>query len=473
MDAVGFEARTWAAVECELVAGDVASGPAVVAVVVAGLVAAGVWWAVVSRDEGGGGVSATSTSGTNAAGPQVWVPEAIAPSVPGFVNTLRGLVDGATVLTADGEPVALEPGGAFSVYIAQGATAVELVASNDTGVSTTVSVAVTATSPESSYPATAAVHVRAVEWTDPAVHQQILDLIAAGRIGAVELDIKDEAGEIGYLSTVPFATTVGATRPYYDPVAAINELHGLGVRVIGRIVCFLDPVAASWAWANARSDMIVLDTAGNPLTNDYGTAAFTNVANPEIRRYQIDVANEAIALGFDEILYDYVRRPEGDLTAMQLTGLDTTPEVAVARFVSDTRAALAPTGAHLGVSVFGIAATRPEAIGQDIKLLAPHVDYVAPMVYPSHWGPGEYGVADPLRQPADIVAASVADFHRLVAGSGAAVVPWLQDFDADGVTYATGEVAAQINAANASGASGYFLWNPASTYHIDALPTLS
>ena len=274
--------------------------------------------------------------------------DAIAPSVPGFVSTLRGLVDGATALTVDGEPVALEPGGAFSVYIAQGATAVELVASSDTGVSTTVSVAVTATPPESSYPATAAVHVRAVEWTDPVVHQQILDLIAAGRIGAVELDIKDEAGEIGYLSTVPFATTVGATRAHYDPVAAINELHGLGVRVIGRIVCFLDPVAAAWAWANARPDMIVLDTAGTPLTNDYGTAAFTNVANPEIRRYQIDVANEAIAIGFDEILYDYVRRPEGDLTAMQLTGLETTPEVAVARFVADTRAALAPTGPTSG-----------------------------------------------------------------------------------------------------------------------------
>ena len=84
----------------------------------------------------------------------MWVPEAIAPSVPGFVSTLRGLVDGATVLTVDGEPVALEPGGAFSVYIAQGATAVELVASSDTGDSTTVSVAVTATPPESTYPAT-------------------------------------------------------------------------------------------------------------------------------------------------------------------------------------------------------------------------------------------------------------------------------------------------------------------------------
>ncbi len=95
------------------------------------------------------------------------------------------------------------------------------------------------------------------------------------------------------------------------------------------------------------------------------------------------------------------------------------------------------------------------------------------MVYPSHWGPGEYGVADPLRQPADIVAASVADFHRLVAGSGAAVVPWLQDFDADGVTYGTGEVAAQINAPPHPAPPGTSSGTPTSTYHIDALPPLS
>ena len=104
----------------------------------------------------------------------------------------------------------------------------------------------------------------------------------------------------------------------------------------------------------------------------------------------------------------------------------------------------------LGISVFGIAATRPEQIAQDLRLMAPHVDYVAPMVYPSHWGRGEYGVADPNRQPAAIVGASVGDFTHGVAGSGAAVVPWLQDFSAGGVAYGPVEVRAQIDAALAT-----------------------
>ena len=131
---------------------------------------------------------------------------------------------------------------------------------------------------------------------------------------------------------------------------------------------------------------------------------------------------------------------------MQLPGLDTAPDVTIARFVADTNAALEGTGAELGISVFGISATRPEPTAQDMRLLAPHVDYVSPMVYPSHWSSGEYEVADPVRQPADIVTRSVADFERIVAGSGAAVVPWLQDFSSGSVMYGPAEVRAQIDA---------------------------
>ena len=241
------------------------------------------------------------------------------------------------------------------------------------------------------------------------------------------------------------------------------------MRVIGRIVCFLDPVLGSWAWENERAEMVVLQGSGGPLETDYGPAAFTNVASPEVRQYLIDLSVEAAGLGFDEILYDYVRRPEGDSRVMYFPGLVSAPDVAVARFVADTNTQLADTDALLGVSVFGIAATRPEQIAQDIRLLAPHVDYVAPMVYPSHWGPGEYDVADPNRQPTDIVGASIADFQAVVAGSGAAVVPWLQDFSAGGVEYGPAEVRAQIDAALDAGAPGFLLWNAGSFYTAGAL----
>jgi hypothetical protein len=418
---------------------------------------------------GVGGSSVERTFTFDPVGPLLMVPTAVPVPTSGRPTVLRGLVDGAVSLMANGQAVTIEPGGAFTVPVAPGTTSIALVATDADGNPGEASVAVTAESPPADYPRTAAVHVTARSWIDPAVREPILELARSGLINAVQLDIKDESGEVGYASTVALAVTSGAAIGYYDAAAALDELHGLGVRVIGRIVCFLDPVLASWVWENERTEMLVLQGSGGPLQTDYGTAAFTNVANPEVRQYLIDLAVEAARLGFDEILYDYVRRPDGDTSAMYFPGLQSAHDVTVARFVADTNAALAGSDALLGVSVFGIAATRPEQVAQDIRLLAPHVDYVSPMVYPSHWGPGEYNVADPNRQPGDIVLASVSDFHRVVTGSGAAVVPWLQDFSAGGVTYGPVEVRTQIDTALAAGAGGFLLWNAGSFYTAAAL----
>ena len=100
--------------------------------------------------------------------------------------------------------------------------------------------------------------------------------------------------------------------------------------------------------------------------------------------------------------------------------------------------------------------------------MAEHVDYVAAMTYPSHWGPGEYDVADPNSSPYDIVRRSLADFVKQTRGTGARVVPWLQDFTL-GVTYGEAEVRAQIRAAQRNGIGEYILWDPAVTYTSEAL----
>jgi hypothetical protein len=403
-------------------------------------------------------------------GPQLSVPREMAPSLPGRVMTLRGLVDGAVSLTANDEPVELDSGGGFAVHIPQAWTEVRLVAIDAEGEKNETVVAITPNPSRSDAPVVRAVHVRAEDWARPAVHDQIVAMAQAGQINAVELDIKGENGEIGYETRVRLARTAGATTAYYDARESLRELHGLGVRVIGRIVNFLDPLLASWAWENGREDMIVLDGSGSePLANNYGAAAFVNFANPAVRKYQIDLAREAVRLGFDEILYDYVRRPEGDLEDMTFPGIDMPPDVSIARFVADSKAALKGTDALLGVSIFGISASRPEPTAQDVGLLAPLVDYIAPMVYPALWNSGEYGVESPVRQPAEIVTKSLKDFELLAAGSGAAVRPWLEDFSSGNVTYGPNEVRAQIDAAMATGSDGFQLWNPASVYHAEAL----
>lgn len=103
--------------------------------------------------------------------------------------------------------------------------------------------------------------------------------------------------------------------------------------------------------------------------------------------------------------------------------------------------------------------------------MAEHVDYIAPMVYPSHWGPGEYGVDDPNSQPYDITFRSLEEFVEITDGTQSHVVAWLQDFSL-GVEYGPTEVRAQIDAARDAGVDNILLWDAATTYTTGALDPL-
>ena len=268
---------------------------------------------------------------------------------------------------------------------------------------------------------------------------------------------------------MPLAQQIGATTKYYDAKKMLDELHGMNVKVIGRIVAFRDPKLAQWAFANGHKDWVIQTPDGGAYKGRYGDFAFTNFASTDVRQYNVDLAQEAGKLGFDDILYDYVRRPDGKLSTMVFPGLTVTPEISVASFLGEARKVLRPEGVYLGASVFGIAATRPLEIAQDVKEMAKYVDYVAPMVYPSHWGPGEYGVAVPNAQPYAIVKASLADFQKVLTGTNVTVQPWLQDFSLGAPKYGPAEVTAQIQAAKDLGIDGFLLWNAGARYQAAAL----
>ena len=96
------------------------------------------------------------------------------------------------------------------------------------------------------------------------------------------------------------------------------------------------------------------------------------------------------------------------------------------------------------------------------------LDAVYPMVYPSHFGPGEYNLPDPNADPGRTVAYALADFRKALAGHRAKLIPWLQDFSL-GRTYTLDDVEAQINSAREAHARGFLLWNAAGLYTHDAL----
>ena len=122
------------------------------------------------------------------------------------------------------------------------------------------------------------------------------------------------------------------------------------------------------------------------------------------------------------MLYDYVRRPDGPPQSMVFPGLRGTPEHSIVEFIRETRLALEPYGTFLGLSVFGVAATRPLEVSQDIPAMARESDYIAPMLYPSHWGPAS--TTSPIRRAsrtrsscARCVTSQADAGHRRACGS--------------------------------------------------------
>ncbi|MGW5055610.1 putative glycoside hydrolase [Actinokineospora sp. NPDC004072] len=370
---------------------------------------------------------------------------------------VRGTAEGASALSMDGKPVELGPDGHFAVTLPTAAT-VRFEAQDAAGNRTEQKFSV-----ETRHPGMRAVHMSAAGWASKPLRDPVLQMAREGRIDTVQLDIKDESGEIGYQSQVPLAKEIGSTRDYYDARAATDELHKMGVRVVGRLVAFRDPILARASWESGKRDRVIQTAGGTPWASSYGQYSFTNFAHPDVIAYNVQLAEEAAGLGFDDILYDYIRRPEGAFERMKLPGLKGSPEDAIVDFVAKSRDAVRKHGAFLGVSVFGIAATRPGPVAQNIPGMAEYADYISPMVYPSHWGPGEYGVARPESQPYDITARSVGDFVQKVKGTGSEIIPWLQAFSL-AVNYGPKEIRAQIDAAKSVGAPSFLLWDPACRY---------
>ncbi len=107
-------------------------------------------------------------------------------------------------------------------------------------------------------------------------------------------------------------------------------------------------------------------------------------------------------------------------------------------------------------------------IGQKPRQLAQHLDSIYPMVYPSHFGSGEYSIDDPNAVPGVTVARALRDFRRALRGRETVIVPWLQDFSL-GRDYSLEDVRAQILAARDAKAGGFLLWNPSGIYKTKAL----
>jgi hypothetical protein len=312
------------------------------------------------------------------------------------------------------------------------------------------------------------VHVSMYVAGQPAKLRSLLSLARPGGqdLNAVEVDVKDERGTVGFTSGVPaLAHRVGAARPEYDPDRVVREAHAAGLYVIGRVVSFEDPVLAA-----ADPGLAIRTRSGGIWRNSAGSA-WLNEYDPRVWAYLIALGRAAAAHGFDEVQFDYVRFPtDGNLSDAVWPHRAHEPYArTIVRFLTQAAAALHPLGVRVSADVFGLAATRDLGIGQSVPQLGRVLDAVSPMAYPSHYGPGEFGLTNPDTDPYDTVYRTMSDFRDALRDSPRTQIrPWLQDF-AYPRPYSLSDIVSEIHAAERGGASGWMLWNPSSVYTVGAL----
>jgi hypothetical protein len=306
------------------------------------------------------------------------------------------------------------------------------------------------------------VHVTVALASIPGKIGEYLDLPG---LNTLEVDVKDENGELGFVpSSVPLARQIGSGKAYYSPSKLANAVHRAGAYLIGRVVVFQDPILSA-----RKPELAVRTRDGGVWQNDAGLG-WANPYDKRVWDYNVVIGRAAARAGFDEIQFDYVRFPsDGPIESAVFPGArGRDPGWTIARFVHYAATRLRAEGVRVSVDVFGLSAARDLGVAQSPGRLAKFVDAVYPMVYPSHYNGGEYGLASPVSLPGATVARSLADFKKRMRGSKAKLIPWLEDFSFNG-TVSPDHVHAQIMAARRQGTRGYLLWNPLGEYTDGAL----
>lgn len=308
---------------------------------------------------------------------------------------------------------------------------------------------------------------------------KLIDLIENTELNAVVIDVKNDEGYITYSSTIEDVKFTGANDRIIikDIDTVLKNLKQKNIYTIARIVSFKDKKAG-----NIFPNLAIKNTSGG-IWRDRGGMTWLNPYNKESWEYIISIAEEAAIKGFDEIQFDYVRFPtDGNLKAIYYgKQADNKSKVqAISEFLAYARERLDKKGVVVSADVFGLVTTISGgmSIGQNLEMLSKSVDVICPMVYPSHYGKGSYGVAEPDFEPYKIVNHSMKIANDRIVnlewdGRKAVLRPWLQDFTAKYLkkykSYGKEEVKAQIKATYDAGVNEWILWNAGNYYTSTAL----
>lgn len=304
----------------------------------------------------------------------------------------------------------------------------------------------------------------------PSIREKLFKLIDETELNAVIIDVKDNTGVLSWDGRIN------------DLDALIEDLHKRNIYVIARIAAFQDP-----AYVKLHPEQAVINVTTGAIWRDRKGEPWVDTGSKDMWKYLVDLGKETHARGFDELNYDYIRFPtDGDLKSMRFPvsgerGL-TDKRAIVQEFYKYLHDEFSPIGIPISGDVFGIITTNSnetKTLGQDLGDALNYFDYVAPMVYPSHFYKGTAGYDNPAAYPGPIIAYSMGgarDIAYAVASSTGQSTsslmlklrPWYQDFDM-GATYTAEMVRAQITAGEKLGINSWMLWDPSNKYTPSAL----
>lgn len=321
----------------------------------------------------------------------------------------------------------------------------------------------------------------------PSLRDSLVEFIDSTKLNAVVIDIKDYAGKISFPTENPvLAGSISEKCGADDMKEFIEILHDKGIYVIGRITVFQDPF-----YTKLHPELSVQSKSrpGEPW-KDFKGLSFIAVNSQPFWDYIVELSKESYALGFDELNYDYVRWPsDGPMSDIVYATQNHAGDLE--RFFQYLNSKVKPLGAVMSVDLFGMTTTNIDDlnIGQVLERALPYFDYVAPMVYPSHYPKSFLGLGNPNYDPYRVVNYSMSEAARRARATTTPIGsfsytrigtstpamyekpaypvtklrPWLQDFDY-GKDYLPQDILDQTRATYDAGLTSWFFWDPANRY---------
>ena len=301
-------------------------------------------------------------------------------------------------------------------------------------------------------------------FNNPNKRESIEEILMSTNVNTLVIDVKTDNGHILFDTDVEEVLYLNNERVKFskNEIQDLREIKDL--YLIARLVVFQDPLFAKFF-----PDEAVFDSRLNKPYSQNGQF-FLDPSSEKVQNYIVNIAVEACRLGFDEIQYDYIRYPDSNNKFMRFDIKNDFENRVnnINSFLSKSRKMLHNEGCLLSADTFGYILTNKQdgGIGQNLESIVENVDFISPMVYPSHYTNGSFGYQNPNKHPYEVITSALTD--ALDRGIDKDKIrPFLQGF-----WHSNEDIRNNIKAASDL-KMDWLIWNILSVYELDSFSKLS